>query len=282
MQIYFAAQVERRIAIGRERARTRIILIAGNRHRSANFPWPPFRAGIAIKRDRRDEGHIAATIQEELASGVYAPGARLTFAQVAARFDVSVTPVREALQRLVVTGALEHRRNRSVAVPPLDRGVAAEIVLIRSQIEGAIAARAAVRASSDDVTELRTIQDEEDAARAGGDYSRVLRANRRFHAALAKIADMPIAAGIMVNLWMRSGPILAAIPRNEALARSSTSLPHRNVIAALDTRDSAAAKQAIVEDIERGAKLALDLVENNPAKSSEPDVSPENQKRQTV
>lgn len=201
---------------------------------------------------------IFAALRDDLAAGVYAPGAKVTISEVSARFGVSITPVREAIGRLIAAGGLEYRRNHSAVVPDLDPPRIKEIALIRSHLEGEMAARAALRASKDDVHALEVIQDEEDVARADRDYAGVLRANQRFHVAIAALADMPISAGIVSDLWTRSGPMLAAISRPVMFDTLPDALPHRSLIAAFANGDADAARKAMTDDVERGTGLALE------------------------
>jgi DNA-binding GntR family transcriptional regulator len=59
---------------------------------------------------------VYEAVRAAIASGVFGPGTRLRQEEVAARYGVSQTPVREAFRRLEAEGLVEHEANRGVVV----------------------------------------------------------------------------------------------------------------------------------------------------------------------
>ena len=110
--------------------------------------------------------------------GTYRPGDRLVESELAERFGVSRTPIREALQRLE-TQSLLARDGRSLIVASLDHNQMAELYVVRSELEG-LAARLAARHATEE--EVRLLQEmvAEDQKRVD-DPSALSRTNRRFH-----------------------------------------------------------------------------------------------------
>ena len=110
--------------------------------------------------------------------GTYRPGDRLVESELAERFGVSRTPVREALQRLE-TQSLLARDGRSLIVASLDHSQTAELYAVHGELEGLAARLAARNATPEEVRVLRDMVDEDDAL--VHDPSALSRANRRFH-----------------------------------------------------------------------------------------------------
>ena len=110
--------------------------------------------------------------------GTYRPGDRLVESELAERFGVSRTPVREALQRLE-TQSLLARDGRSLIVASLDHNQTAELYAVRGELEGLAARLAARNATPEEVRVLRDMVEEDDAL--VHDPSALSRANRRFH-----------------------------------------------------------------------------------------------------
>lgn len=110
--------------------------------------------------------------------GTYRPGDRLVESELAERFGVSRTPIREALQRLE-TQSLLSRDGRSLVVASLDHNQLAELYVVRSELE-ALAARLAAQHATDE--EVRLLQDlvDEDRTRVNNPAA-LARTNRRFH-----------------------------------------------------------------------------------------------------
>ncbi len=117
-------------------------------------------------------------ILDAIDSGVYRPGDRLVESELADRFGVSRTPIREALQRLE-TQSLLARDGRSLIVASLDHNQMAELYAVRTELEG-LAARLAARHATEEEIQVLTEMVEEDRALMN-DPNALSRANRRFH-----------------------------------------------------------------------------------------------------
>ncbi len=117
-------------------------------------------------------------VLEAIDTGIFRPGDRLVESDLAERFGVSRTPIREALQRLE-TQSLLTRDGRSLIVASLDHNQLAELYAVRSELEG-LAARLAARHAAPE--EVRVLQGMVRDDRALLDDPQALsRANRRFH-----------------------------------------------------------------------------------------------------
>ena len=90
-----------------------------------------------------------ALILDAIDSGIYRPGDRLVESELAERFGVSRTPIREALQRLETQSMLS-RTGRSLIVASLDHNQMAELYAVRAELEGLAARLAAQHASPED------------------------------------------------------------------------------------------------------------------------------------
>ncbi|SLN34888.1 HTH-type transcriptional regulator McbR [Pseudoruegeria aquimaris] len=119
-----------------------------------------------------------ALILEAIDVGIYKPGDRLVESELADRFGVSRTPIREALQRLE-TQSLLTRDGRSLIVASLDHNQMAELYAVRSELEGLAARLAARHATPEEVKVLRDMVIEDQAFM--DDPEALSRANRRFH-----------------------------------------------------------------------------------------------------
>lgn len=127
---------------------------------------------------RQNNKDAYGLILDAIDIGVYKPGDRLVESELADRFGVSRTPIREALQRLE-TQSLLSRDGRSLIVSSLDHSQIAELYVVRSELEG-LAARLAARHAT--IEEKRVLQDMvDDDYKIVDDPNALSRANRRFH-----------------------------------------------------------------------------------------------------
>ena len=127
---------------------------------------------------RQQNKDAYSLILEAIDVGVYKPGDRLVESDLADRFGVSRTPIREALQRLETQSVLT-RDGRSLIVSSLDHSQMAELYIVRAELEGLAANLAAKHATSE---EIKVLQDMVDSDRKIiSDPSSLARSNRRFH-----------------------------------------------------------------------------------------------------
>lgn len=117
-------------------------------------------------------------ILQAIDSGIYRPGDRLVESELADRFGVSRTPIREALQRLE-TQSLLSRDGRSLVVATLGHNEMAELYVVRSELE-ALAARLASRHATEEEIRVMRKMIEEDRKRLT-DPAALARSNRQFH-----------------------------------------------------------------------------------------------------
>src|SRR5688572_26657613 len=102
---------------------------------------------------------VYSEIRDALMNGQYEPGERLRIAPLAEQMGVSITPVREAIFRLVSEKGLEMKAATAVHVPIITAEHLREIQLIRHHLEGAAAERAATNMSRDDYARLEDLQE---------------------------------------------------------------------------------------------------------------------------
>jgi len=194
-------------------------------------------------------------ILEAIDMGAYRPGARLVESELAERFGVSRTPIREALQRLETQGLLA-RDGRSLIVASLDHNQLSELYVVRAELEG-LAARLAARHAN--VEELRVLREMVEADRANlADPGALARANRRFHRQL-HLASHNRFLVQQLDLVHRSMALLASSSL-AAEGRGAEALgEHDRIVAAMEARDAGAAETALRAHISRAFETRLKL-----------------------
>ena len=191
----------------------------------------PIEYGIYVSKSDL----VAAALRELIMTGGLKPGAPLPQRQLAARFGVSATPVREALRRLESEGLITNDVHRGSTVAQ-SAGDLHEKVKIRAVLEGLAASIAAAKTTDDDLTELRTCNDRllaPDLAPA-----EVASINRRFHFRIYEIAGSPLLLSLMRLLWQSfpGGPQVRREPKD-------SHAEHDELLHALERRDGEAASQ---------------------------------------
>src|SRR5579883_3191712 len=97
---------------------------------------------------------IARLLEDEIVSGAIRPGTVLRQEQLSERFEVSRTPIREALRRLAALGLVSFVPNRGVRVRTISREELREAFLVRAELESLATALAVPRMTADDLAAL--------------------------------------------------------------------------------------------------------------------------------
>ena len=177
--------------------------------------------------------------------GVYRPGERLVESELADRFGVSRTPVREALQRLE-TQALLRRDGRSLIVASLDHNQMAELYEVRAELEGLAARLAAKHAGPEEVRVLYGMIEEDQALL--GQPRELSLANRRFHRQI-HLASRNRFLVQQLEMVHRSMALLAETSL-AADGRGQMALDeHRSIVEAIEAGNGEAADQRLKEHL---------------------------------
>jgi len=173
--------------------------------------------------------------------GTYKPGGRLVENELAERFGVSRTPVREALQRLE-TQSLLARDGRSLIVASLDHNQMAELYIVRSDLAGLAAALAAKHATREEVRLLQDMVEADNALLA--DPVALARANRRFHKQI-HLASHNRYLVQQLDLVYRTMALMATTSLAAHGRSKEAQSEHAKIVAAIAAQDEAAASNAL-------------------------------------
>jgi DNA-binding GntR family transcriptional regulator len=156
-----------------------------------------------VSLDSTKADDIALVIEEAIVSGELEPGTVLRQEQLSEQFQVSRTPVREALRRLAALGLVSFVPNRGVRVRTISREELHEAFLVRAELEGLATEVAARKMTAGDLAELEDAEQrfakisQELRALEPGEARRTImgdwvRANHAFHDVIYRVADLPL------------------------------------------------------------------------------------------
>jgi DNA-binding GntR family transcriptional regulator len=204
---------------------------------------------------------VRIVLSERLIAGEYSPGAKLSLRKLAANLGVSMTPVRQAITRLVADGAVEVTPNRAVRVPRMSVDQFRELTQIRIDIEGTAAFRAARSRDEADLAEMQEFETafREEGRKPDADLDRVAAVNQRLHFAIYRATKSPMLVEIISGLWLKAGPILNLDIRSspERLRSGHAFRLHAEAVAAIARGDGEAARAAIAGDIRNASDYLI-------------------------
>lgn len=195
------------------------------------------------------------TLKSQILFGDLVPGQPVTIQGLADALGVGMTPVREAIRRLISDGALVFQGNRRVSVPLISDSDIDQMKFARSSIESELSRRATPNLSPADIDELERIDQRLDSMIEDGDINGYLRLNHAFHKALYAHAQAPILRDLAERLWLRFGPSLRVV--SGRFGTQSMPDRHKDIIAALREGDANKAALATAQDVEQGMELMI-------------------------
>ncbi len=196
---------------------------------------------------------VAALIRELIITGGLDPGEQLRQRDLAHRFGVSQTPVREAMRRLESEGLLICDTHRGFTVVAPDVGRVEENFQIRAALESLGAALAARNIDAGGLDRLRQLNGRMRAL--ADDDPAYAELNREFHFTVYEYARSPLLLSLMRLLWasLHGGP---RVSRSHA----ESARQHGEILDALADGDEAAASARTYQHI-MGADPVKELPE---------------------
>lgn len=145
--------------------------------------------------------YVLERLRQELADGEIHPGQQLRQVDIAQRYGVSPTPVREALRLLEADGAIQYAPHRGATVTELTSQELSDLYLIRSALEAQLARLAAERATPEQVAEIRSQHEALRDSIATESAVELSRLNREFHLAILRLGSPLITQLVVTPLW---------------------------------------------------------------------------------
>lgn len=146
---------------------------------------------------------LQARLRDDILRGALPPGAKLNLETLRSRFDVSLSPLREALSRLGAEGLVQSQDQLGYRVAPISPENLAEVTRLRMEFESLALREAIARGGADWRAELREAAEQlrAEAQRPGPRQVPAWEAaHRRFHFALLSACGMPMLLGFIATL----------------------------------------------------------------------------------
>lgn len=196
---------------------------------------------------------VYRSLRTRIMHGDLLPGQALTLRGIGKEYEVSMTPAREAVRRLVAEGALFLSSSGRVSTPELTNERIEELAALRALIEVELASRALPRAHMALIERLQTINNSVSEAVLNKDAVGYIRTNLEFHRTLYLRAQAPAMLAMAETVWLQLGPTMRALYGR--LRRTDPPHFHRLIIAALKAGDEPGLRLALRSDVTQGLRL---------------------------
>ncbi|PWK61361.1 GntR family transcriptional regulator [Roseicyclus mahoneyensis] len=229
---------------------------------------------------RSDE--LRDELEEEILTGVLRPGKRLEEAQLADRFGVSRTPIREALLQLAANGLVEFRPRRGAIVVEIGPRQLMEMFDVMAELESMCARLAARRVTDDALEQITAAHEACLKAAAEKDINEYYDTNEVFHARIRQASQNEFLMEQATNLQKRLKPYRRMQLRARDRIRASLQ-EHQRIADAIAAGDADSAGAEMRDHVAlMGERFTTLIASLDASKASQDDVSAENSAVQTT
>ena len=213
-----------------------------------------------LKQSRSSASGAYELLLAEIESGGLSAGTRLREAELAQRFRISRTPVREALKLLEARGLVVHEPHHGAVVASLDYGQITELYFMREMLEGNAARLAAIHATPTEVDVLREMvaRDRKIVTKP----QKLAETNRLFHRQVRNSARNRFLAATLENLRLSLALLpgtTLAVPHRGGAALDE----HQAIVDAIAARDPDAAEAAARRHIRNAFRARIEAFEDS-------------------
>lgn len=197
-----------------------------------------------------------AALREALLNGRYAPGHRIVLREVAGELGISLTPVRDAVNRLIAERVLDRGtggQGGGATVPHVDVKTFRQLVMMRAEIESRAAFEAVARVQDDDVATLRNLHARMAKLIDVEPRQGYLDVHRRFHFHIYALSGLDVVQDTIETLWLRCGPVLNMV-LTEYVPHLKATDYHAVAVEKLERGDARGVAKAIRDDIVEAGK----------------------------
>lgn len=212
-----------------------------------------------LASDMPNSTRVYAALREEILTGLRREGARLTENEIADRFGVSRTPVREALLRLQVERLIQVDGSQGTVVRPVSLREIEETYQLREVLEGLAARLAADRATDWDLSRMHGILRRMEEHREQRDWMAWSKANWLFH-------DSIFEAGGNRRLRMANGELVDLVRRFFRMAEAADGMAdralheHTEIVRSIEARDPDAAARSAALHVAAAGILTMQQI----------------------
>jgi len=190
------------------------------------------------------------------------PGFSLSVPELARRLEISRSPVREAVQRLINDGLAVSIPRRGAVVSEINPKAFEHLFEVREPLEGLAARRAAHTVTDAALDELDAILNSHEEILRAGDPRAQIELDMTYHRTIREAAGNPDLSALLNRIQMRSHLALVTLWQGEVSARSSLD-EHHVIQAALRARDADAAERAACQHIRNVRERMAQLPESD-------------------
>lgn len=160
---------------------------------------------MIIEKNKSMREKVYDTLKQMIIDGVIKPGERIIETEYSNKFQISRTPIREAIRMLELEGLVESQTTGGVIVKTLTREEISEIYKIRIALESLIIEEIIKKINNQDIKKLEKVLKNTKKAFEVKDIEKVFSLFTEFNQILYDIASLPKVTGMInnINLYLK-------------------------------------------------------------------------------
>ena len=210
-----------------------------------------------IERHQTLREKILETIREAILKGTLKPGEKVAEPELAERFGISRTPIREAFRQLESEGYLTVIPRKGAVVAALSEQDVQEFYAIKSILEGYAAELAAAKLSDKEIDKLEAINERLKVLAKEGDVKAFFRVHNEFHELFLKAAGNSKLYELIQQLGMKFNRLRMASLSVEGRMAISVA-EHDKLLEAFRKHDGSLAENLVKKTAAIGGSVLLE------------------------
>ncbi len=212
-----------------------------------------------IERHQTLREKILETIREAILKGNLKPGEKVAEPELAERFGISRTPIREAFRQLESEGYLTVIPRKGAVVAALSERDVEEFYAIKSILEGYAAELASAKLTDKEIEKLEATNERLRQLATEGDVKNFFRVHNEFHETFIKAANNSKLYDLIQQLGMKFNRLRMASLSVEGRMDISVD-EHDKLLEAFRQRDGRAAEELVKKTAAIGGKVLLESI----------------------
>lgn len=208
---------------------------------------------------RSNAQRLRDSLEDDIINGRRAPGERLDHEALAKQFNVSRTPIREAIQQLMASGLVTVSPKKGTFVAKVGIAQLIEMFEVMAELEGMCGRLAARRITAEELATLREALTRCEAAAEQGDPDDYYYENERFHHCIYQASHNGFLASEAIQLKQRLKPYRRLQLQVRHRIGSSLS-EHGEIVEAIAAGDSPHAERVMRDHVLIQGERFSDLV----------------------
>jgi len=198
---------------------------------------------------------IADSLREAILQGLLKAGEKISEPELAAKFGISRTPIREAFRQLDSEGFLKVIPRRGARVAPLTEKDVVEFYDVKAVLEGYAARLACTRLTDRDLERMSQLNTQMAQADGSKEYKQVFRWHMDFHSVFLKACGnehLYELIQMLVSKFQRFRMLLALAGKSERSIQQ-----HKQIIDAFRRKDVVLAEKLVIENAMTGKEMIV-------------------------